>query len=90
MILITPTVTAPGDITAVTARESRHLDDARAIAEVDEHEAAEVAAPVHPSAKTHTRPDIVEAQRATERIAKSSLERRAWTHEANSRRRGAV
>ena len=58
------------------SRIERHLHDARAIAQIDEHDAAEVAAAVHPAAEAHPRARRrLSAQRAAEVRAMGCRER---------------
>ena len=65
-------------------RIERDLHDARAVAQIDEHEAAEVAPAMDPAAEADVRADVLEPKRAAERVAKGRLEGRALTHEARA------
>ena len=52
----------------------RHLHDAVAIAQIDEHQAAEVAAAVHPSTERDVKPHMLGAQAAARVAAKRRRE----------------
>ena len=56
-------------------RIERDLHDARAIAKIDEHETTEVAACDGPIPRGARSSDVLEAERATQRVAERGLER---------------
>ena len=47
----------------------RHLHDAGAITQVDEHETAEITTPVNPPSESDALSGVLEAKRAAKRIA---------------------
>jgi hypothetical protein len=68
----------------------RDLNDASAITKVDEDEATQIAAAMHPSTESYRCTNVLQPQRTAKRVAECSLERRGGTHEPDSRRRRAV